>query len=251
VVIEEGASISGPRGPAERVVLGDYVYIGEHSKLRVPELSIGDFTQLHNHTLANGYRALSIGNNGWFGQNCILNATDRLEIGHNCGVGAYSQLWTHIAFGDVLQGCRWNSTKPLTIGHDVWFVGHCIVSPIIAKDRAMALVGSVVTRDMDENHVYAGSPAKDITDKVGPQFAEVTVDARIEALRSERERYLAAHPDVSPSAIGIAADGQTVLDGDSLFDVVRRTYMKNATDAVVGFIRFLLPRAKFLPESRP
>ena len=44
-----------------------------------------------------------------------------------------------------------------------------------AGDRAMAMVGSVVTRDMAPNHVYGGSPAIDLTAKVGPQFAPVTV----------------------------------------------------------------------------
>jgi acetyltransferase-like isoleucine patch superfamily enzyme len=247
VVIEPGATIAGPNGPAERVVLGDHVRIGEHCKLRVPVLEIGDYTQIHNHTLANGYKPLTIGHNGWFGQNCILNATDELRIGNNCGVGAYSQLWTHIAFGDVLQGCRWHSTKPMTIGNDVWFVGHCIVSPIIAKDRAMALVGAVITRDMDENHVYAGSPAKDVTDKVGPQFAPVSVEVRVAALTAERASFLAQHPDFAADAIGVAADGEAFVAGESMFDVVRRTYTKHRTAAEVAFMKALLPRAKFTP----
>ncbi|MBA3538046.1 MAG: acyltransferase [Deltaproteobacteria bacterium] len=248
VVIEEGATISGPHGPADRVVLGDHVYIAAHCKIRVPVLEIGDFTQIHNHTLANGYKPLTIGNNGWFGQNCILNATDRLQIGNNCGVGAYSQLWTHIAYGDVLQGCRWNSTAPMTVGEDVWFVGHCIVSPITAHDRAMALVGSVVTRDMEANHVYAGTPARDITDKVGGQFAPPTVEQRVEMLQRERAAFLERNPDVAAELLGIAADGEIVQPGETVFDVVRRTYDKRRSSGEVRFLKFLLPRAKFLPS---
>ena len=246
-MIEEGASIAGPNGPADRVVLGDHVFIGERCKFRVPSLEIGDFTQIHNSSLANGYKPLSIGHNGWFGQNCILNATDVLRIGNNCGVGAYSQLWTHIAYGDVLQGCRWDSTKPMWIGEDVWFVGHCIVSPIVAKDRAMALVGAVVTRDMDENHVYAGSPARDVTDKVGPQFAPVTVEHRVDMLLQRRSEFLERNTQFAPETIGVAADGAIVVPGDSVFDVVRRTYLKHRSESEVAFMRFLLPRAKFLP----
>jgi acetyltransferase-like isoleucine patch superfamily enzyme len=249
VVIEDGASIGSPEAPAERVVLGDHVFLGERCKFRVPVLEIGDYTQIHNHTLGNGYRPLTIGHNGWFGQNCILNATDRLQIGNNCGVGAYSQLWTHIAYGDVLQGCRWNSTKPMTIGEDVWFVGHCIVSPITAADRSMALVGAVVTRDMAENRVYAGSPAKDVTDKVGPQFDPVSVDARLAAMRTLRTQFLARSSDVQPEMIGIAADGVTDIAGETMFDVVRRTYTKHRTPAEIAFMKFLLPRAKFLPTD--
>jgi acetyltransferase-like isoleucine patch superfamily enzyme len=249
VILGEGTTITGPHGPAERVVLGDHVHVAEHCKLRVPVLEIGDYTQIYNHTLANGYRTLTIGRNGWFGQNCILNATDVLRIGDNCGVGAYSQLWTHIAFGDVLQGCRWNSTQPMTIGDDVWFVGHCIVSPITAKNRSMALVGSVITRDMEENHVYAGTPAKDITDKVGPQFEPVSVEKRVEVLLAERATFLARHPDLAASTIGVAADGDVVVQGETVFDVVRRTYNKRRSAGEVQFLKFLLPRAKFIPVS--
>jgi len=251
VVIEDGATISGPDGPAERVVLGDHVFIGAHSKIRVPVFDVGDYTQIHNHALCNGYQPLTIGYNGWFGQNTILNATDRLEIGNNCGVGAYSQLWTHIAYGDTLQGCRWHSTKPMIIGTDVWFVGHCIVSPIIAKDRSMALVGSVVTRDMDENRVYAGSPAKDITDRVGPQFADVTVEARVEAMRALRDQFLQRNPDDRPELLGIAADGEVIIPGETVFDVVRRTYSKRRSAEEARFIKFLLPGAKFVPAGEP
>ena len=34
----------------------------------------------------------------------------------------------------------------------------------------MALVGSVITKDMEANHIYGGAPAKDLTDKMLPQF---------------------------------------------------------------------------------
>lgn len=207
VVIEEGATITGPHGPAERVVLGDSVYIGEHCKFRVPILEIGDYTQIQNHTLATGYKALTIGYNGWFGQNTILNSTDQLGIRNNCGIRAYSQLWTHIAYGDVLQGCRWNSTKPMFIGNDVWLVGHCVVSPIIAADRSMALIGSVVTPDMQDNHVYADSPAKDVTDKVGPQFEAVSMDRRVAAFAERRLEFPDRNRDVAADLIGVAADG--------------------------------------------
>ena len=133
---------------------------------------------------------------------------------------------------------------------DVWFVGHCIVSPIVARDRAMALVGSVVTQDMEENHVYGGSPAKDLTEKVGPQFAPVSVEQRVERLLAERARFLASHPDIAPELLGIAADGDIVVAGETVFDVVRRTYTKRRTTAEVQFMKALLPRAKFTPAGQ-
>ncbi len=75
-------------------------------------------------------------------------------------------------FGDPLQGCRWESSKPMVIEDDVWFVGHCLVSPIHAKAKSMAMLGSLVTKDMEANRTYAGTPAKDMTEKLGPQYSE-------------------------------------------------------------------------------
>ena len=248
VVLGPGTRISGLGGPAKRVVLGDHVFLGGDSTIRVPSLEIGDYTQIHNHALIAGYCDVQIGHNGWFGQNVILNATEKLTIGDNCGVGAYSQLWTHILFGDVMEGCRFDSSSPLTIGRDVWFVGHCIVSQITAADRSMAMVGSVVTRDMAENRVYAGSPAKDITEKVGPQFQPVSLEAKADYLEKRIAEFLSRNPDYRPGDYGIAVEGSVVRPGRHMFEVSDRTYNKTGEAAEVAFMKSLLPRAKFTPK---
>lgn len=250
VVIQPGVTITGwGDEPLQRLVIGDDAFIGHDTTIRVPELEIGDYTKIHNHSLISGPAATTIGHNGWFGQNTILNSTDPLTIGDNCGVGAYSQLWTHILYGDVMEGCRFDSTKPMAIGKDVWFVGHCIVSPIVAADRSMAMVGSVVTKDMQENHIYAGAPAKDITDKVGPQFVARPVAEKLEYLERRLAEFLEQNPDADPAAIGIAASGDVLRDGESLFDVADRTYSKTRSASEVAFMHHLLPRAKFTPRS--
>lgn len=250
VVIEEGASISDPERPMERLVIGDYVTISANCKFRVPHLEIGDYTQIHAYTLANGYAPLTIGHNGWVGQNCILNATDRLQIGNNFGVGAYSQLWTHIAYGDVLDGCRWDSTNPMVIGNDVWFVGHCVVSPIVAEDRSMALLGSLITKNMEAGRVYAGSPARDVTEKVGPQFGHITIDQKIEKFMNMLKKFFVNNNDFDISKIGFSADGTVIQDGETIFDLSTRTYNKHHSNEEVAFMRFILPRAKFTPEEK-
>ena len=37
-----------------------------------------------------------------------------------------------MTFGDTLYGSRWDSVGELSVGDDVWFVGHCLVGPIHA-----------------------------------------------------------------------------------------------------------------------
>jgi hypothetical protein len=153
-------------------------------------------------------------------------------------------LWSHIKFGDTLEGCRFLSENKLNIGNDVWFVGHCIVSPIIAEDKSMAMVGSVVTKNMEFNQIYAGSPAKSISDKIGFQFQEVSLDLKIRMMLD----YL-DDAKVNKDLIKIVANRSEIKkDGRTYFVVESREYLKTGSPDEISFMKFLLPaKAKFIP----
>lgn len=244
VVISETAVVRGLNGPAKRIKIGDNTYIGDYVQIIVDDFEIGDYCKVHHHTNFHGYQPLKIGHNAWIGQYTIIDSIGGTFIGNNCGIGAHSQLWSHILYGDDLEGCNYNTRKNLTIGNDCWFVGHCIVSPIIAKDKSMALVGSVITRDMEENHIYGGSPARDLTGKIPSQFKTLTVE--------EKYNKMAAHyrDFGSPSNIKIIMDSSEVIENDlSYFNVSDRTYTKRSTEEEIAFMKFLLPtKAKFVPQ---
>jgi acetyltransferase-like isoleucine patch superfamily enzyme len=254
VVIEDGAILQGRTTKlARRISIGDHVFIGANTRSYVDVLEIGDYSAIHNHGFIAGDQPCIIGTCGWFGQHTIFNSTGGLTIGNGVGVGAYSQLWSHIRHGDVLQGCRFNSTKPLVIEDDVWFVGHCIVSPIVAKKKSMAMVGSVVTGDMEENHVYAGVPAKDVTEKIGPQFSDVPLDKKHRAMAAKLDEFYALHPEFKRGEIrvvrSLAEEGGN--EGRStVFDVATRTYNRRRTPQEFAFMRLLLQDlTKFFPRS--
>jgi acetyltransferase-like isoleucine patch superfamily enzyme len=250
VVIEDGVVISGKSSrEARRVDIGDCTFIGHNTRIAVDDLEIGDYVVLHNHSLITGNKPCKIGHCCWFGQNTILNSEGGLTIGRGVGVGAYSQLWTHIAHGDTLQGCLWNKEKPLVVEDDVWFVGHCIVAPIIAREKSMALVGSVVTKDMESNHIYAGIPAQDVTQKLGTQFKAVTVDEKLKRLKEMIEGFHTKYPQFKRGVIKIASSCKDETeDGCTIFDVPTRTYNKQLTEAEISFMKFLLPTIKFFPR---
>ena len=244
-IIHPGARISGPDGgPARRIVIGDHSYIGDGVQIRCPDFSLGDYAKIHHQTTVHGYQPCHIGHNAWVGQQTIIDSIGGCRIGDNCGIGAHSQLWSHIKFGDTLEGCRFLAEKPLIVGKDVWFVGHCIVSPITAHDRSMAMAGSVVTKDMQANTIYAGSPAKEISSKVGPQFIERPVADKLQALKDLLAEFGGS------SRVRIVEDASEARDdGNSYFIVGTRTYTKRGSDEEVAFMKFLLPaRAKFTPE---
>lgn len=252
VIIEEDIIIRGKSNKnAKRVIIGDNVFIGHGVQIFVDDMEIGDFTIIHNHTLIAGNKPCRIGHCCWIGQNTILNSTGGLSIGNGVGVGAYSQLWSHICHGDILQGCRWNSNHPLIIEDDVWFVGHCIVSPVHAYEKSMALVGSVITKDMEANHVYAGVPAKDVTDKTGPQFSQVSIANKYKHLSQKIKEFYNLHPLFPKGTIEIVRfmdDASKFSNEYTIFDVSTRTYNKRRTPEEVAFMKSLLPLIKFFPR---
>jgi hypothetical protein len=103
---------------------------------------------------------------------------------------------------------------------------------------------------MEANHVYAGCPAKDVTDKLGPQFAPRSVDEKLAFMRARLDEFAARSPEWKAGEIGLAAAGRVVVPGESMFDVDDRTYTKRRSATEVAFMRFLLPDAKFTPVAR-
>lgn len=243
VKIEQNVMIN-----CERLVLGDGVIIGDGTRIEMTDLVIGDYTHINSDCLFTGDDWCRIGHNCWFGHYTIVNSTGTARIGNGVGVGAHSQLWSHIYFGDILNGCRFASRSPLIIEDDVWFVGHCIVSPIRAKKRSMAMVGSVVTHDMEENHIYAGVSAKDMTDRFGPQFKEVNLEEKKEKM----EDYLRDFLDKYRSAenrIRIVEKIDLSQKEFSQFSLTERLYIKNLYPEEVRFMHYLSPtKAKFYPH---
>jgi UDP-3-O-[3-hydroxymyristoyl] glucosamine N-acyltransferase len=124
--ISPKATIRGLKGSAKKIIIGDQCYIGDNVQIILDEFSLGDYCTIHHDTNIHGYNPASIGHNAWIGQYCILDSIGGLTIGNNVGIGAHSQLWSHIKYGDELQGCNFKSEKPLILEDDVWLVGHVI-----------------------------------------------------------------------------------------------------------------------------
>lgn len=248
VTIEKDIIIGTPEKPIEKVVIGDHIFIGRGSDIRVRNLTIRDYTKINKNAFIYGKGDCYIGYNCWFGQNCILDCEGGIELRNGVGVGAYSQLWSHIRHGDTLIGNKYLSYGKLVAEDDVWFVGHVVVSPIIAKEKSMALVGSVVTRDMESNHIYGGSPAKDLTDKLGPPFEEISATDRILEMTNRLYNFYRDNPDIKNTGeIEIVAEID-LKRNTSQFDVVTRRYSKLNSPTEVAFMRHLLPTAKFIPN---
>jgi acetyltransferase-like isoleucine patch superfamily enzyme len=238
VVIEEGVVIR-----ANKVVIGDYAYIGANTKVFVPEFKLGEYTRLNADSFAGGKLPLQIGRHCYIGAKVRLDSHGGLDIDDNVGIGDHSQIWTHIKHGDTTRGCRFATEKYMHIGKDAWFVGHSLVSPVYVGEKSMALLGSVITRDMMPNHTYAGVPAVDVTAKVGPQFEALSIEQKAALLKLEIQKFELRYPQFA-DALKVAGEYES---GVTCFDVVNETYTKTRSAAEIAF--FKSTSVKYVPHG--
>lgn len=249
-VVEAGAYIGGKNETARRVRLGDFCHIGPGVRITAPQFEIGDYSKLHANSLGHGKLPLRIGRNCWIGSGVILDSMGGLIVDDNVGIGSHSQIWTHIQFGDIVEGCRFYSSKPMFIPKDVWFVGHCLVSPVTIGEKSMALAGSVITREMLPNHVYGGVPAEDLSEKLGVQFQNRSIKQKYCKMRLLVEEFISRNP-AHKGKLEVITSMDQRREGITCFDVSSRTYTKTYSRAEVDFMRAYVPLVKFTPADEP
>lgn len=166
------------------LTLGDYVTLGDGVKVIIEDgdVSIDDWTTLHSDCLVLSTKGVSIGQHCWFGQNCVIDGTGGLTIGNGVRVGMYSQIWTHIAAGEQIEGCLFYSADPVVIQDNVWLVGSCTVgSGVTIGKRAVCLSGSNIIKSVPENVTVAGAPAK-VKEHINA-YTHKSLDEKFEMLR--------------------------------------------------------------------
>jgi acetyltransferase-like isoleucine patch superfamily enzyme len=143
VIIEEGVLVFHP----ETISLGDNVYVG-------------------HRTILKGYHKgrMAIGENSWIGQDCFFHSAGGVEIGRNVGIGPSVKIITSFHGEEgvdtpiLFSGIEF---APVTIGDDADIGIGTIILPGVVIGRGVQVgAGSVVTRDLEDQAVAYGSPAR-------------------------------------------------------------------------------------------
>ena len=85
-----------------------------------------------------------------------------ITIGDDVQIGPNVQLLTptHPVAADLRRE-KWEAAKPITIGSNVWLGGGVMVLPGVSiGDNSVVGAGAVVTRDLSDNVVAMGTPAR-------------------------------------------------------------------------------------------
>jgi acetyltransferase-like isoleucine patch superfamily enzyme len=264
-VIGENVVIEGFKNSNGYVSIGDCNIINKDTKILAgePGIQIGDWNVFHNNMLVMAEMDLTIGHNCWFGQNTILDGSGGLEIGNGVRVGMYSQIWTHVASGELIEGCMLFGKRKTIISDDVWLVGSCIVSSGVSLgERSIYLIGSNITKSTEGKKVYAGSPAKEM-EKLN-FYREVTLEDKFSMMIQwvkeftsdkvninyvQHEDKIIIYDENSDSNISILVEDNFDLNGkDSVFCLKNKKYLKTLSELEIKFYRFLYGhKARFLP----
>ena len=270
--IERGTTICGLSGTMDEFSIGDRCLIGFNNQIMAPVFSMGDYSQIHNSGLNSGYKPLLIGHNCWIGQGTILNCTENLTIGNNVRIGTNSRLWTHVASGELLEGCTLLGFKPLVIEDNVWIVGGAVISPGLVLGRnSIIMTGAVLTKSTEPFHTYAGMPAKDVTDKLS-FWEKPSQDDKFKMIQGFVAEFIELQPQYSDVIHAIETvsisdlqqhNGHVVFTlnftdwktadecGVSIFDLTTKTYLKQRSKVEIDWIRWSLGyRARFTPHQR-
>lgn len=251
--------------PNHSVSIGDNNIINDNTRILIHgELKIGDWNVFHNDMLIMAEDHIRIGHNCWFGQNTILDGAGGLEIGNGVRVGMYSQIWTHIASGEQIEGCTFFAKRKTVFEDNVWLVGSCVVgSGVTLGERSTILINSVVTKDTLKNKAYSGSPAK-LMENLNV-YIDKTVDEKFDMLKIWLQEFVQLNSNSfkleileqdlivrnlkQDEAVFFTKSGEKNIDKNrSIFYIIDKTYNKTNLSTERQVYGFLYSnKARFLP----
>ena len=105
---------------------------------------------------------IELGDGVYFNANCVILDCAKVTIGDNTFIGPNCQFYTPIHPIDYkTRNTFIESAKPISIGKNCWLGGSVIILPgVKIGDGSVIGAGAVVTKDIPENSVAVGNPAK-------------------------------------------------------------------------------------------
>lgn len=124
----------------------------------------------------NGPGEIALGQRVRINTGCVIVANCRVSVGDDALIGEY------VSIRDANHGIsierpiriQEHVAEEIRIGRDVWIGrGSCILKGVTIGDGAVIGANSVITRDVPENSIFAGAPAKQIGVRVSGKVPSV------------------------------------------------------------------------------
>lgn len=108
-----------------------------------------------------GYN-IHVGKNFYANFNCVILDVCEVRIGDNCMIAPGVHIYTATHPIDPIERNSGKELgKPVSIGNNVWIGGGAIINPgVNIGDNVVIASGAVVTKDVVDNTIIGGNPAK-------------------------------------------------------------------------------------------
>tara|TARA_Y100000296_G_scaffold83701_1_gene115354 strand:- start:219 stop:1073 length:855 start_codon:yes stop_codon:yes gene_type:complete len=248
----------------ENIKLGKFCKIGDNVEISCTSFEADDWLfMLHGVEIGRGgsYGSNSnvkIGKHVGIFENTIINPSEPVEIGDNCGIGADVMIWTHGAWLDITQGFP-ADFGPVKMGDNVWLPARSIVLPNVTIGNNVVIgINSIINRSLPDGCFAAGSPCKVIKENVYPK--EVSDDELSKMVRGILNDWNALiqykldgfdPPIISTSYYKKERKIKLILDGEeTIYDIKERTISGRDSDIVEDLRDYLRRRGiKFYTDK--
>ena len=105
---------------------------------------------------------IHVGKKFFANYDCVMLDSAPITIGDYCLMGPKTCFYTvNHPLDAETRVANYVYARPITVGNNVWFGGNCVVlSGVTIGNNVVVGAGSVVTKDIPDNAVVAGNPAK-------------------------------------------------------------------------------------------
>lgn len=134
-------------------------------KFQLKGIQLGRQSRIKQFVVIYDAEHLTIGCNTVIGEFVHIWAGGGCFIGNDVLIAAHTMITTEgHATNAFSTGKKYNETslsRPIIINDNVWVGGNCTILPGVSIGKnSIVGAGSVVTKDIPENQIWAGNPAK-------------------------------------------------------------------------------------------
>jgi maltose O-acetyltransferase len=123
---------------------------------------IGSGTQIKSPFSCDYGRHIVIGRNGFVNYGCVFLDCNLITIGDDAQIGPGVHIYTALhPLAPETRRSGLESAKAITIGHNVWLGGSCVICPGVSiGDNSVIGAGSVVVQDVPPSSLAVGNPCR-------------------------------------------------------------------------------------------
>ncbi|WP_375239914.1 acyltransferase [Aurantibacter sp.] len=121
-------------------------------------IQVGDYTSIRSNVIIGAIEKITIGNNVIFSNDIIIYDNNNHPVHPNDRIKLIESGW-----GSKFWSWKYSSSSEVQIGNNVWIGQNSrILKGVKIGDNSIVAAGSIVTKNVPENSIVAGNPAKTV-----------------------------------------------------------------------------------------